>query len=233
MPPRESLRPATNAEVDEYVRGQARRGEHSGRARGRTPIVEADIGWSDAPARRSRRRHPVADVDDWGGGAWVVESQPAPERSVAAREQARRERSERAARAGMAGDSEPERQLTDWAAWEPEDQPDGTVEAFAAEAPFGPLFDGEIIAARIDHAVIDGSSPAAAVTDGIEAARPPERRTIVITGRGAERQLPRGRSWEASLPLYERAGFRPDRLAMWAVLLGVILLLVAAASSHA
>jgi hypothetical protein len=32
---------------------------------------------------------------------------------------------------------------------------------------------------------------------------------------------------------YERSGFRPDRVAMWAVLLGVVLILVAAASSHA
>ena len=59
------------------------------------------------------------------------------------------------------------------------------------------------------------------------------RRTIVITGRGAERQLPRRRGWEGSLPLHERSGFKPDRVAMWAVLLGVMLLLVAAASSHA
>jgi hypothetical protein len=60
-----------------------------------------------------------------------------------------------------------------------------------------------------------------------------QRRTIVITGRPAERQLPRRRGWEASLPLHERSGFKPDRVALWAVLLGLILLLVAAASSHA
>jgi hypothetical protein len=35
------------------------------------------------------------------------------------------------------------------------------------------------------------------------------------------------------LPRHERAGFRPDRAAMWAVLLGVILMLAAATSSHA
>ncbi len=32
---------------------------------------------------------------------------------------------------------------------------------------------------------------------------------------------------------YERSGFEPDRVAMWAVLLGVLLVLVAATSSHA
>jgi hypothetical protein len=31
---------------------------------------------------------------------------------------------------------------------------------------------------------------------------------------------------------YERAGFRPDRVAMWAVLLGVLLVLVAVLSAH-
>jgi hypothetical protein len=32
---------------------------------------------------------------------------------------------------------------------------------------------------------------------------------------------------------HERPGFRPDRAAMWAVLLGLLLVLVAATSSHA
>ncbi len=57
------------------------------------------------------------------------------------------------------------------------------------------------------------------------------RRTVTITGRGAERYRPtRPRRQQA---LHERSGFRPDRAAMWAVLLGVLLILVAATSSHA
>ena len=32
---------------------------------------------------------------------------------------------------------------------------------------------------------------------------------------------------------YERPGFRPDRAAMWAVVLGVLLILAAATSAHA
>jgi hypothetical protein len=87
-----------------------------------------------------------------------------------------------------------------------------------------------------------GSSP----TDSRPAARPPTsarpgagvpgRRTVKIQGRGAERHLiyssrrPQRRPSERP---YERAGFRPDRVAMWAVLLGVLLILVAATSSHA
>ncbi|HET8980665.1 MAG TPA: hypothetical protein VFN87_21110 [Solirubrobacteraceae bacterium] len=32
---------------------------------------------------------------------------------------------------------------------------------------------------------------------------------------------------------HERSGFRPDRTAMWAVLLGVLMILVAVSSAHA
>jgi hypothetical protein len=64
---------------------------------------------------------------------------------------------------------------------------------------------------------------------------PPARRTVTITGRGAERNLPwptdasRRRS---ARRMHERAGFRPDRFAMWALLLGLLLVLVAATSAH-
>lgn len=65
---------------------------------------------------------------------------------------------------------------------------------------------------------------------------PPERRTVTIRGRGAERDL----TWTAhqsrrrpARPAHERPGFKPDRAAMWAVLLGLLLVLVAATSSHA
>ena len=56
------------------------------------------------------------------------------------------------------------------------------------------------------------------------------RRTVTIRGRGAERNLPVTRP---TLRRHERPGFRPDRTALWAVLLGMLLILVAAASAHA
>jgi hypothetical protein len=59
------------------------------------------------------------------------------------------------------------------------------------------------------------------------------RRTIVITGHGAERRLSGPRGYDARLPRHERTSFKPDRMAMWAVLLGLALLLAAATSSHA
>ena len=66
---------------------------------------------------------------------------------------------------------------------------------------------------------------------------PVERRTVQITGRPGARagisglvEIDRRRA--ARRPV-ERIGPRPDRLAMWAVLLGLFLILVAATSSHA
>jgi hypothetical protein len=58
------------------------------------------------------------------------------------------------------------------------------------------------------------------------------RRTVLITGRGAEGRSAR-RGYDAYFAPHERAGFKPDRVAMWAVLLGLALLLAAATSSHA
>jgi hypothetical protein len=56
-----------------------------------------------------------------------------------------------------------------------------------------------------------------------------ERRTVTIRGHGAERNLPVARP---TLRRHERPGFRPDRAALWAVLLGLCLILVAVASAH-
>jgi hypothetical protein len=62
----------------------------------------------------------------------------------------------------------------------------------------------------------------------------PGRRTVTIQGRGSERYSPAAeRNRRPARRAHERAGFRPDRAAMWAVLLGLVLVLVAATSSHA
>ena len=62
------------------------------------------------------------------------------------------------------------------------------------------------------------------------------RRTIYIQGRGTERIRPDTpavrRRPSSSLVIHERAGSNPDRLAMWAVVLGFLLVLVAILSSH-
>jgi hypothetical protein len=60
------------------------------------------------------------------------------------------------------------------------------------------------------------------------------RRTVTIRGYGAERNLPwpDGSSRRPQRRLHERSGFRPDRVAMWAVMLGILLVIVAVASPH-
>jgi hypothetical protein len=62
------------------------------------------------------------------------------------------------------------------------------------------------------------------------------RRTVTITGRGAERYNPRLEPGARTRPQrrrHEREGFRPDRTALWAVVLCVALLLLATTTSHA
>jgi hypothetical protein len=67
----------------------------------------------------------------------------------------------------------------------------------------------------------------------------PGRYTVTITGHGVEGYQsrngtrPSAAARHTQLKRYDRPGFRPDRVAMWAVLLGVMLMLGAAASSHA
>jgi len=77
----------------------------------------------------------------------------------------------------------------------------------------------------------------AAVTAIAPLAPPPARRTVQITGRTvAAPSLPRLVEVERRRPARrpaERVGPRPDRVALWAVLLGFFLILVAATSSHA
>jgi hypothetical protein len=67
----------------------------------------------------------------------------------------------------------------------------------------------------------------------------PARRTVTITGHGAEGfesrngTRPSASQRHRQLKRHEREGFQPDRVAMWAFLLGVLLILAAAASAHA
>jgi hypothetical protein len=69
-------------------------------------------------------------------------------------------------------------------------------------------------------------TPSASPGDGV-----PGRRTVTIRGRGAER-YPDGARRRPERR-HERPGFRPDRAALWAFLLGVMLILAAVTSAHA
>lgn len=63
----------------------------------------------------------------------------------------------------------------------------------------------------------------------------PGRRTVTITGQAAPAPAPRVVALDRRRPrasAIERLGPRPDRLAFWAVLMGVLLVVVAATSGH-
>jgi hypothetical protein len=76
--------------------------------------------------------------------------------------------------------------------------------------------------------------PGAGVTGaGVPGAGVPGRRTVSIQGRGSERYRGVPERRRAPQRPYERAGFKADRAAMWAVVLGVLMILAAATSSHA
>ena len=82
-----------------------------------------------------------------------------------------------------------------------------------------------------DHEPASQTADAAVLATGHGVAG---RRTVTIHGRPADRYRPTTaqRRRPARRP-HEREGFRPDRVAMWAVMLGFVLVLVAATSSHA
>jgi hypothetical protein len=107
-------------------------------------------------------------------------------------------------------------------------------ERVAGEWPAGQRAGGDFPAGDIpSHA---GAAPTRAGDAPTRAGATAGRRTVTITGRGAERYALPTHGTARSRPQrrpHERAGFRPDRAGMWAVLLCVVLLLVAATSSHA
>ena len=179
----------------------------------------------------SVRREPVREESVRREPVREESARQEPVREGSARQEARRERSARAARAGLADE---------WDGSQPA-APEGTRARPEAGLAIGLPVGGEGAREAAAHEPVLRFEQSAA--DDIWADRAGAaggRRTVVITGRGSERRHDvsgrsrlRRRSWEASLPVHERAGFRPDRVAMWAVLLGLILLLVAATSSHA
>jgi hypothetical protein len=114
------------------------------------------------------------------------------------------------------------------------ERPRGERPAADRRAAERPRRDNAGAAARGPSAYTPEPDPAPAA--GAIALAPP-RRTVQITGRTvAAPSLPRLVEVERRRPARrpaERVGPRPDRVALWAVLLGFFLILVAATSSHA
>ena len=104
-----------------------------------------------------------------------------------------------------------------------------TSTATEAVRPFG----FEAVAENVTEPETAGplaAAPAATLAPGSGVAG---RRTVTIHGRPAERYSSTAQRRRPTRRPHERDGFRPDRVAMWAVMLGFVLVLVAATSSHA
>jgi|SRR5215210_7973230 len=172
-------------------------------------------------SRSSRRRRPVAD---WGVGDDVFEHVP-------------RNRFPRTA------DAPPrERRFAREDAGRRPREDEGTRATVDEDLPRGGAKDGRRTV-RIDKPE-DLPSEIAAVTadrelDGVEDLEPlrplepsvPERRTVKIGGRPEgsleAARYQRDRARRPPRTAHERIGARPDRLAMWAVALGLLLILIA------
>ena len=108
------------------------------------------------------------------------------------------------------------RALDDWSTSEHE-----AIDWSAEDAP-----------ARVQHAISEHDVVAPAEWSPSRGV--PGRRTVTIRGQVADRYAtPRASSRRRPERRYERSGFRPDRAALWAVLLGVMLILAAVTSAHA
>ncbi|CAA9533907.1 MAG: hypothetical protein AVDCRST_MAG67-4549 [uncultured Solirubrobacteraceae bacterium] len=89
------------------------------------------------------------------------------------------------------------------------------------------------------HAEPDAARPAAATRRGahLQPTAIPARRTVEIRGRTVPAPaVPRSTEIERRRPPrrpIERVGARPDRLAMWALLMGIVLILVAVGTADA
>jgi hypothetical protein len=106
----------------------------------------------------------------------------------------------------------------------------------ARPRPREALRPGSREAVRRDRAVAgprQPTRPADHASSAPTGAAVPGRRTVRIQGRGSERYRPSPNRQRPHRRRHERDGFKPDRAAMWAVLLGVVLILVAATSSRA
>jgi hypothetical protein len=195
-----------------------------------------DYEHDDPRSAGGRRRRPVAD---WGVGDDVFEHMPRNRFSRAAegppRERRFAPRSETAERRGA-----PEHEQA------PKPEQPAAPEAPAADVPRGRADDGrrtirigrpedvpsEIAAITADRDIDDEPAPAPAADTAEPPLAPGERRTIRIGGR-PEGSLEATRAQRRRPPrtAHERVGARPDRVAAWAVALGVLLILIAILSS--
>jgi hypothetical protein len=198
----------------------------------------------EEPRPGGRRRRPVAD---WGVGDDVFDHMPRNRFSRAAEGPPRDRRFSSERRRGA--DDEVTTEEREYGIRsqlrERDDEADPPFERERAEAP-------DPQAAEVPRGGVDGRrtipvgkpedvpSEIAAVTADrdlgeVEAPAAPERRTVKIGGRPEgsleAARYQRDRSRRPPRTAQERIGTRPDRLAMWAVALGILLILIAVLSA--
>jgi hypothetical protein len=177
-------------------------------------LMDEDFSWSEPPAR-SRRRP-------------VEEPQPSRRRTAVIEREREEDPRDRSAREEVAEtQSEFDALMQRWndaygdGARVEEPTRRGATEAYETDSPAADVYDPDTFdyddLARYTEAPVTEDRSGAYVDES-------GRRTVVITGRGAERYSPRRRP-ASDLRFHERSGFNPDRTAMWAVLLGLTLLL--------
>jgi hypothetical protein len=191
-------------------------------------LMDEDFSWSDPPARprrrraeapvRIRRRTAVADAEPF-------ERDPRDEAG-----ETHSEFDEVMQRWNEAyGDSSGYRA----ARGAPRDREEqmsyaGHVQAEAVDHGNVATFDRDDVASYAQAPVHEDRSGAYDLSGGYDLSEPDQadRRTVVITGRGDDRYMPaRRRRPSSELRFHERSSFSPDRTAMWAVLLGLALLI--------
>ena len=179
-----------------------------------------------APSAETAERRPAAEDDDVRA---ATAPRPTTRTATDARGPRRRQRSSDRDRAELEGrpTSEPERQSAS-------EVPRGRVEDGRRTIRIGRPEDvpSEIAAITADRDIGDPPAPEPRAADTAAPPAPGERRTIRIGGR-PEGSLEATRAQRRRPPrtAHERVGPRPDRVAAWAVALGVLLILIAILSS--
>jgi hypothetical protein len=233
MPPSQRVVRTTQSrldDVDAYIEERALRRVRRAEAEDRPPerhrrdLMRAEFAWSEAP-RRSRARRPA--------GPLVVEAGPGPAEADPEAAWTGRLLADSSSESPPRGTGLTEVPAPVRANYDvPRDLPATPSSKVLARA-----WDDAVEArAGVIEAVAAerGGSPAPASPVAEAMVPQTQRRTIVITGHGADRRLAsRPRGYDARVARHERSSFKPDRMAMWAVLLGLALLLAAATSSHA
>lgn len=177
-------------------------------------LMDEDFSWSEPPARSRRRR--IEEPEPSRRRTAVMDREPIDPRDQAEpvdpREQVAETQSEFDALMQRWNDA-----YGDGAGAE-QSSAQREISAQVSDAYDIDSFDYDDLARYTDAPVVEDPSGAYVDESG--------RRTVVITGRGAERYSPPSRRRQASeLRFHERSGFNPDRTAMWAVLLGLALLI--------